>query len=75
MARVRLLEYRNRQISTPRPAVTEDGNVLGNVVHFDDDGVAEVTDEQAEFLVYQFAGAEILPEPETEPAPEVKEAE
>jgi hypothetical protein len=44
--------------------VTEDGNLVSNVIVFDDEGIAEVTDEQAEFLVGQFRGAEILDEDE-----------
>jgi len=64
MPRVRLLSHRNRQVSTPRPVVTEDGNLVSNVIVFDDEGIAEVTDEQAEFLVGQFRGAEILDEDE-----------
>jgi len=62
MPRVRLFSHRNRQVSTPRPVVTEDGNLVSNNVVFDDDGIAEVTDEQAEFLVGHFRGAEILDE-------------
>ena len=62
MAKVRSLPHAGRTVSTPRPGVNKDGDAVSNLVRFDDDGVAEVTDEQAEFLAYQFDSAEVVKE-------------
>lgn len=62
MARVRSLYHAGRTVAPPRPE-------LGAPARFDEHGVAEVTDDVADFLVYQFQGVvERLPDEEPEPA-------
>lgn len=56
---VRSLPHRNRQVSVPRPERVGT-DAVSNVVVFDENGVAEVTQEQADFLVYQFDSAEVV---------------
>lgn len=71
--KVRSLPHRGRQVSVPRPE-TQQTNVRdtevvhGNVVRFNEDGVAEVTEDQAEFLVYQFDSAEVVEESKSKSA-------